>query len=396
MNMDIIAPKRVLIERLTAAASVVEKKNPVATLTNIRLVAADGSVQISGSDGARSLVCSTGSDGVTLAQPGGIGLHAKLLLERVKTMPDGPVQIQVENDGWTTMVRAVGAARRFRFTGIPPTDFTELPSCGNEPPTLIIAGDALADLIGRIRATVSTDESRPHVNSALFELMPDRLRVVATDGHRAIYAQRQVTGLPAGAPIFSGRTFAEVLVPLKALGDIKSLVEGSKEPVTMTVVRGRDAFFKVGAFVLSVRLIETSFPPYRQAFPSESDHPIRVNRVGFLERVRAVALASDTKTGGVKITTKRGRLVFDADTVESGTGHDEMEAEYTGPEVTVGLSASYLVDAVDGIRPREGSPGEEADEVKLFITGELDPIVVRPAVNDPEMEIVAIVMPMRI
>ena len=44
--------------------------------------------------------------------------------------------------------------------------------------------DQLALLMARTHFSISTDETRAHVNSALFEWSGDRVRMVTTDGHR--------------------------------------------------------------------------------------------------------------------------------------------------------------------------------------------------------------------
>ncbi len=68
---------------------------------------------------------------------------------------------------------------------------------------------------------VSTEESRPILNGVLWELKPDSMRMVATNGHRL--AKMEMVINSTGAPA------ADMIVPPKALDQIRRLFPEDEE-----------------------------------------------------------------------------------------------------------------------------------------------------------------------
>lgn len=392
--MHVIVPKNLLAANLARAASVADRKSSNEAAHRVYIETVAGGLELRGTDIFRSLVCSAVGPGVEILIPGSVALGAKDLLDRVKFMPDGPVELRMD-DQCGVDVRAVGAPRRYRLSGIPGSEFPKVPSRGKAEPALRLPGTVLADLIGRTKSVVSTDETRPHVNSALFELFEERIRLVATDGHRATYAERVVPSL-GQSPSFGQGLGASLLVPLRGLGDVADLSADAGEAEVAVSLVGSDVFFEVAGVTLSIRFTDAVFPPYRMVFASTSTHAMRIGRLPLIDRVKAIALASNGKTGGIRLRAKPDRLVVEASDPDSGAGYDEVMASYTGSDLTVGVAAAYLEDALRGMEPAKDSPGAAADEVLLSITGELDPIRIDPGTPDPGMTVVSVVMPMRI
>src|SRR6185295_15911110 len=127
--------------------------------------------------------------------------------ERIAAMPDGPVQVTT-NEAAQTTLKAVGAQRRYTLHGIPGGDFPHLPQPAADAVPMEMPASTLALLMSRTHFSISTDETRPHVNSGLFEWSGDRVRMVSTDGHRLSKMEVAVKG---GAPK------AAMLIPLKAI-----------------------------------------------------------------------------------------------------------------------------------------------------------------------------------
>src|SRR2546427_9783061 len=73
------------------------------------------------------------------------------------------------------------------------------------------AAGVVHKLVGHVAFAASTEESRPILNGVLWELRPDRMRMVATNGHRLAKMD-----LPA-----TGGSTADLIVPPKALGQIR-------------------------------------------------------------------------------------------------------------------------------------------------------------------------------
>jgi DNA polymerase-3 subunit beta len=376
--MDIIIAKKDLLRLVARCQGVADKKSAMPALANVLLAAEGNTLRVSATDLYLSV---TGQCPAEVATAGAVAVPAKDLLERVKFMPDGPLQLIASNNAQTTL-KAVGTARRYTLHGIPGGEFPPLPKPAPDAPSLQLPVDLLSLLIVRTHFSISSDETRPHVNSGLFEWVGDRVRIVSTDGHRLSKMEATVTGSSATATM---------LIPLKAVTELRRLADearAEKGNATVTITQsGPNAFFDIAGMMFSVKLVDAQFPPYQQVIPPLSERSIRAPRLAFMDALRAVALAASDRTGGVKLSVATNTLRISSESPESGNGFDELPIDFTGPELTIGFNAKYFLDVLSAI---------DDDEIVLSVSGELDPAVVRPATESAEQSYVAVVMPMRI
>jgi DNA polymerase-3 subunit beta len=377
--MELTVPKKDLLKLVARMQGVAERKSTMPVLSNV-LLAVDGpsALRVAATDLYLALV---GRVTVDVSKGGSVAVSAKDLLERVRMMPEGPIHLSSQ-DNATTTIKAAGSARRYTLRGMPGDDFPPLPAPSEGAPTLSLEVDALQELIAKTHFSISTDETRAHLNSALFEWDGDVVRMVTTDGHRLSKMEVKVGGRQASATM---------LIPLKAVQELRRLCddiaaegkEGAKAQVQIAQ-SGSSAFFQGGGMSFAVRLVDAQFPPYAQVIPQNSEKVVRVPRSAFAEALRAVSIAASERTGGVKLAVAKGTMRITTESPESGEGFDEIPVDYAGPAMTIGFNAKYFLDVLSAL---------DDDEIQLGLGGELDPAVVRPA---GPRQFLAVVMPMRI
>jgi DNA polymerase-3 subunit beta len=379
--MELVVSKKDLLRLVARCQGVADKKAAMPALANVLLTAEGNTLHVAATDMYLSL---SGSTGAEVVSAGSIAVPARDLHDRIKAMPDGPVQIST-SPGAQTVIKSVGSARRFTIHSIPGTEFPALPKPDASAPTLTLPVELLARLIARTHFSISTDETRAHVNSALFECANDRVRMVTTDGHRLSKMEATVDGANATTTM---------LIPLKAVSELRRLCDdaraemGKGEATTPTIAQsGPNAFFELAGMRFSVKLVDAQFPPYQQVIPKATERAIRAPRKALADALDAVRIAASDRTGGVKLTTLAGTLRITSESPESGHGYDEIPIDFAGGEVTIGFNAKYFLDVLGAL---------DDDEVALGISGELDPAVIRPANESERESFVAVVMPMRI
>ena len=382
--MDIIVAKRALLGLLEKTHGVADKKSAMPALANVLLTATHGTtgrLTVGATDLYLSVTGSCACECGDELAAGSVAVPAKDLLERVKAMADGPVQILVNAEAKMT-VKSVGNKRRFDLSGIPGSEFPQLPKPTDGAPVIEIPVATFALLIRETHFSVSTDETRPNVNSLLFEAQGSTVRAVSTDGHRLSKAEATIEGLDARATM---------LIPLKAVLELRRPADSAKadkEALTVKITHsGPNAFFDLAGMTFSVKLVDAQFPPYQQVIPAKSDHAVTVPRLALRDTLKAVSLAASDKTGGVKLTLATGVLRVTSESADSGQGFDELTVDFSGPEVVIGFNAKYILDVLDAIEP---------DEVVLGVSGELDPMTIKPSAETDATSFVGVVMPIRI
>ncbi|MGA3119234.1 MAG: DNA polymerase III subunit beta [Polyangiaceae bacterium] len=381
--MELTVPKKDLLKLVSRMQGVAERKSTMPVLSNV-LLAVDGpsTLRVAATDLYLALV---GRISVDVSKGGSVAIPAKDLLERIRMMPEGPIHL-ASQDNATTTIKAAGSARRYTLHGMPGEDFPPLPAPAEGSPSLALDVEVLEELITKTYFSISGDETRAHLNSALFEWDGDLVRMVTTDGHRLSKMEVRVTGRQASATM---------LIPLKAIHELRRLCddfageakegkEGAAKPQIQITQSGSSAYFQGGGMTFAVRLVDAQFPPYGQVIPQQSEKIVRVPRAAFADALRAVSVAANERTGGVKLGFGSGTMRITTESPDSGEGFDEIPIDYSGVNLTIGFNAKYFLDVLGAL---------DDEDVELGFGGELDPAVIRPASQRPFL---AVVMPMRI
>ena len=97
---------------------------------------------------------------------------------------------------------------------------------------------------------------------------------------------------------------------------------------------------------------------------------------------------SSDKTWGVRLALKKNTLTITSDNPDLGEAHEEIEVSYDGADFTIGFNAKYFIELLSEMT---------GDEVRVELSAELDPCLVRPADMKGEgKHYLGVVMPMRI
>lgn len=375
--MDLTVAKKDLLRLVGRAQAVADKKSTMPVLSNVLLDARGPALSVRATDLYLSV---SGEAPAEIKRSGAIAVPARDLHERIKHLVEGPVRLFSEN-ATQLEIRSQGAARQYRLHGVPGSEFPTLPQPDADAPRLVLPATMLSTFITRTQFSISPDDTRPNLNSALLEWTTSRLRMVTTDGHRLSKIE---------APHESA-TQASLLVPLKAVLELRRLADEAKGDGAGTITlipSGSSAFFEVAGGLFGVKLIDAQFPAYDKVIPAASARTARIPRAAFADALKAMNLAASDRTGGIKLALTAGTLRLTSESPESGDGMDEVPIDYAGADLTIGFNAKYFLDvlaALDGV-----------DEITLGLSGELDPAVVRPAGDDDGRDYLAVVMPMRI
>src|SRR5207244_10809852 len=101
-----------------------------------------------------------------------------------------------------------------------------------------------------------------------------RLRLIATDGHRWAVAEQEVRNAGAkGAP-----QEIKAIIPKKAAHEMQRLLEEGGEGEPLIGFTKNLMIFRKSGLLLTSRLMEGNYPNYQQVIPKESGGKIGVNR----------------------------------------------------------------------------------------------------------------------
>src|SRR5207247_4667794 len=81
----------------------------------------------------------------------------------------------------STLIEA--SIAKFGRLGVPAKDYPTLPT-GNVADAYAISLDELKTMVGKVKFAITHEETRFQLNGALLKIQPQKMEMVATDGHR--------------------------------------------------------------------------------------------------------------------------------------------------------------------------------------------------------------------
>jgi len=158
---------------------------------------------------------------------------------------------------------------------------------------------------------------------------------------------------------------------------------GSDDEITLRLGE-REASFEVGSLRLTTRLIEGEFPNYRGLIPASHPNQLTVGREALVEAVRRVKLMAREPNTPVRLVMNDDGLELVAITQDVGQANEQLDARYSGDELTVAFNPDFLLSGV------EVSPG---DEITLHTVDAQKPAVIRA---EGAEEFLYLLMPVRV
>ncbi len=372
--MQLVVKKESLSQLLYLTNTIVERRNTMPILANVKLTADDKSLHVTATDLEVSLVGSTAAEVTT---PGTITVSAKFLYDIVRELPTDTVQLKSSK---AERLEVEAGKSHFKVNGISSDEFPTVMGINLTQPVSVEA-QKLFEMLDKTAYAVSLDETRYNINGVYAEVV-DRaggdkgkkaIRFVATDGHRLALIDRPAEGL----------NLEKVIIPRKGINELKKVLENNEGAALVSTANG---FFTVqsNGVTIGIRLIDGEFPDYRQVLPKEKKTEVRVGRSEFLSTVKRVSLVTTDKSRSIKFRLSDKTLTVSSSSPEYGEAIESIPVDQDGEDVTIGFSARYVLDAVAAM----GS----AETVIIRLNGELGPGVF---LGDSDEEYQCVIMPMR-
>jgi DNA polymerase-3 subunit beta len=287
---------------------------------------------------------------VEVMEEGRTVIPARLASEAVRKLPTGAVTME-RSEG---EVEITGGGPQFRLRELPVDDYPKVaePDLGG---AIEVDGAAFVEALGQVSIAASTDDARPILTGVFFECEEGKLRMVATDSYRLA-----VRDVPSVTAELSG------LVPVRALRELQRTIGAPKLQVALG---SREATFASERGTLTARLIEGTFPNYRQLIPESYPSRLTIDRDALLEAIDRASLVAEDHIP-LRLTMQEGGIELSVTRQDVGRETEHVAASYQGEEMTIAFNTRYLNDGVTAV---------DGDEVALDVLDPLKPGVVRSA-----------------
>ena len=325
--MRIRAERDDLADVLGRAARAVGTRSPLPILQGVLCEVSGGKLTVTGTD--NEVTVRTYLE-VEVTEEGSTVIPAKLAAEAVRKLPVGAVTL-ASADG---EVEITGNGPRFKLREMVVDDYPKIADADGPGEEIALDGTNLIKALSQVGIAASADDARPTLTGVLFEAAEDSLRLVATDSYRL--AVRDMPGVA---------TEGTKLVPFRALRDLGRTVGAGPMKVTLGE---REASFVTNDGRMTARIIDSTFPNYRQLLPDGHSNRLTVDKGALLEAVGRAALVAEDHIP-VRLAMHSGGVELSVIRQEVGEATELLEGEYTGEDMTIAFNTRYLTDGVSAV-----------------------------------------------
>ncbi len=368
--MNLTISKEQIITGLQAVQNIVSTRTTLPILSNVLLRAEGDKLEFTATDLDVTIACAVEAK---VKKPGASTVPVKRLFSIVRELTNLEIDLEVDEKN---LCSVHAGSSFYRINGLSADEFPPLPKFKEEK-KVVLPQETLKAMMRKTSFAISTDESRYVLNGIFISLKDHKMTMVATDGRRLALVDEELD--------VSEASQGEFIVPAKTVNELNRLLQDKGE-VELRYAENQASFTlkdEKGPSVLIVtKLIEGSYPNYRQVIPSETKERVALVREEFLHALRRAEIMTSEKSNSVKLSFSKNRLEITANSPEVGEGKESLAINYKGPEMAIAFNPKYVIDPLNALAN---------DEVFLELIDELSPGVLK--INGPFLYVV---MPMRL
>jgi DNA polymerase-3 subunit beta len=363
-----------LSAKLSALSRVINSKNALPILGDFVFEIKNNVLYLTASDSENVMKTQldlTESDGETRFA---IGNHD--LLEAVKGFSEQPITFDVNLEQ-----SLVKISYQNGLFSLPIENADEYPIAqpvSEYANTITIPNAILAENINRSIFATAQDELRPVMNGIYFDLTPDCLSVVASDGHKLV--RNKIYTIKSEQP-------SAFILPKKPANLLRNLLGKDGGDVVIRFDE-RNAEVNYGDGTLQCRLIEGRYPNYNSVIPQGNPNELRVDRLGLLAALRRVQPFSNDSSNLIRFHVEDATLQLDAEDYDfSKTATERMSCEYNGQPMSIGFKGSAFIDILNNF---------DSADVLIQLADPSRAGIVLPSEQPENQDVLMLMMPMLI
>jgi DNA polymerase-3 subunit beta len=338
--MNFICEKETILKAINSVINGVASKTTMPILEGILIQTNDNEIKLTSYD------LEIGIEYVITAkveEQGNTVVNATMFSEIIRKLPNKEIRISINSNN---LLEIECEGSLYKLATMNADEFPELPKISIEN-SVEIEQTILKNMIRKTIFAVSTEENRPIFTGCLFEIVDNKLNVVAVDGYRLAIKSNNITE--------KTNDFSSV-IPGKTLNEVNKIMADSFDMVKIGIAKNQ-ALFEMENCKIVTRLLDGEFLKYQNAIPNNWETRIKVNKSEIqncFERIILISASSieKEKKYPVKINIEVGKIIISCAN-QTGDAKEEIYTETEGKELEVGFNPRFFLDALKAIDDEE-------------------------------------------
>jgi len=357
--MKFVFDKDAMIKEIAIAQEIITNKSPVSILSNILVIAENGTLTIKATD---STVKFTTNIPVDIEEEGRTTIFCDKFMSILSSLPSGDIEFIQEDIGVT--IKPISKKVKFQLKSQASDKFPEIGSSENIPFFELPSKD-FKEMIKETIFAVSDDRNRYFMTGVYFVKNGDTLTMVATDGRRLSSVNKNIANVPE---------FQPAIIPTKILSTV--LKHAPEEGNIEVAVIDKSIFVKFGSMEFSSVLIDGQFPNYQKVIPENLTMSFQVNKSDLDAALKRTTIMVDKKVSRIIFKISSGVLKLVSPDTELGNADEEIPCRYDGQDISMALNFTYVTEPLKVIDSEnvvfdfninDNDTGDEANITKAVI-----------------------------
>ncbi len=372
--MKFTIERATLLKTLSHVQSIVEKRNTIPVLSNVKIEAMEDGISFKATDMDTEI---TEVVDAKVSETGATTAPAHMLYDITRKLADGS-DVEITFPDERGQLTIASGRSKFALSTIGVEDFPVI-SGDQLPVNFVMPKEELKDVIDRTKFAVSTEETRYYLNGIYVHAKNEGetkvLRVVATDGHRLACVE---SPLPQGAENMSG-----VIIPRKTVGEARKLLDDTgAENISVSLSENKIRFVMEDV-TLTSKLIDGTYPDYERVIPTDNDKVLELGVKDLSQAVDRVSVVAE-RTRAIKMITAPNHVTITTSSPDLGSAQEEIEAKYDSESLEIGYNFRYLLDILNEVK---------GETVRISFADGSSPSVIH---DTSDASAIYVLMPMRV
>ena len=371
--MKFIIKKEILLENLNYVSHAVSTKNVIPILSGIKFDLKEEGLYLIASDNEVDIQVFIEKKYIDkIERTGSIVIQGKFLLDIVRKLPDGEINIEVI-DGLKIILYNQNS--NFNINGIDPNEFPNL-SIEKSINPIILNKKIIKTMVNQTIYATSTQESRPILTGLNFKIDNDTLECIATDSYRLAKKNIKLEN-SIDNPI-------NIVIPGRNIGELVKILNEDDEIVKLHIFTNK-VLFEFDNILFQSRLLNDVFPNITRLIPTEYKLIIKADLNELYNVVdRASLLTSEKEKNVIKFETNGNVLTVTSNTPEIGRVEEKLSIlKDNNEDIKIAFSAKHMMDALRTINSKD---------VRILLNSEVSPIILNTGDSD---DLLQLLMPIK-
>lgn len=374
--MKFIVSSTELLSHLQAISRVINSKNSLQILDNFLLKLDGETLTMTASDIETTMITTMQVQEVEGA--GQVAVSSKLLLDTLREFSEQPLTFTIDDNNLAMVITSANGT--YNFIGQNGDMYPQLPKLEENARQLTVEVPTLLDGISKTFFCMADDELRPVMNGIYFDIVPEKVTMVATDAHKLVkFGSKFVS-----SSLQVGETMSFIL-PKKPAIVLKNILPKESGEVEIKFDE-KNAYFTLSNYTMVCRQVEGRYPNYNGVIPKNNPHKVIVDRNSLLNALKRVSVFSNQASNLIKLDFSNNKVQISAQDIDFSISAEEtITCQYEGESIKIGFKSTFMIEMLSNVG---------ASEIVLELADPSRAGIILPVNDESDDELLMLLMPM--